>query len=97
MKTGEARRGVGKLVPSMRDTGDQIFTVKCDCGAKVGWTKLSKKPAGHDLGGILEGLMAHQLGISIALWRSIAGCTRGRDDYLEVRRARHSCSSPAAR
>ena len=92
MTTREATRGVNKLAPTSRESGDRIFEVRCDCGTKVGWTKLSRKAPGADLGNRLPSIMAHQLGISLELWRLLAGCQRGRPDYLEAVRANHECS-----
>lgn len=90
MTGGEARRGIAKLVDKPpRDTGDVIWIVRCMCGVKVGWTKMSKKPASRDIGSNLESLMARQLSVSVADWREIAGCRMGRADYLELRAHGH--------
>lgn len=95
MKTGDALVGLEKLLPGVRESGDRVFVIHCECGTKIGWTKLSRKVAGKDLGPNLEGMMAHQLGIRIDLWRLIAGCQRGQADYLAVHRGDHDCPGGA--
>jgi hypothetical protein len=95
VKTADALIGLEKLIPGVRESGDRVFIVRCECGAKIGWTKLSRKTAGYDLGTNLEGMMAHQLGIRTDLWRLIAGCQRERPDYLAAHRGDHNCPGAA--
>lgn len=87
MKIGDVRRGVTKLTDDPpRITTDILWTIRCpDCGRKVGWTKVSKKPNGTDLGRPVEALIPQQLQITTALWREIVGCTQGRAQYLAAR------------
>lgn len=92
MKIGDVRRGVRKLTDSPpRITTDILWTVDCPtCGIKLGWTKVSKKPDGTDLGRFIEGKIPDQLNIPSPLWRDIVACTRGLADYLASRGHSHA-------
>jgi len=85
VKHGEAAAAVDKLSPKKRDTGDRIFNVLCDGDHVIGWTKMSRRPSGEDLSHNLEGLMVRQLQVTKPFWRELAGCTKGRSDYLALR------------
>ncbi len=81
----EIERAVAKLRPIIRNTGDRIFRVEC-CGTMLGWTKRSmRKGRGKDAGPDIVAAIPRQLNIESRLWREIAGCTKGRPDYLEAR------------
>jgi hypothetical protein len=98
VKIGDVKRGVQKLTDSPpRITTDILWTVECPaCGIYLGWTKVSKKPDGTDLGRFIEGSIPHQLNIPSALWRDIAGCTRGLDEYLASRGHSHPSGKAGA-
>ncbi len=86
MKIREIRRGVEKLNPEVpRKTGDVVFIIRCDCGKKLGWTKLSMKPGSTDLGPRLRSLIPDQLNISAEFLAALIGCTKYRSDYLVER------------
>lgn len=91
MTFAEVERAVNKLAPEIRDRGDRIFTVRCGGGHITGWTKVSrKKGTNKDLGHYIEAAIPKQLGIARALWTDIAGCTKGRTEYLAAR-AHEAC------
>ena len=90
MTIGDARRGIRKLTKDKpRNTTDQLWWVECDCGQRVGWTKVSKQPDGTQLGVNLVGRMARQLEIPVEIWKAIAACSVGRADYLRLRHHGH--------
>ena len=89
MKIGEVEGGLRKLGARRRDTGDRVYTVRCDCGMWLGWTKLSRQPRSRDLGPSLARLIPQQLNVDAAMWADIAGCTKGRDEYLVARGHAH--------
>jgi hypothetical protein len=78
----EAARGLSKLEPSYRDTGDRQFRIVCECGTYIAQTKMSRKRGTVQLGDRLESAMASQLGVGTPLWRDIAGCTKGLREFL---------------
>ena len=82
MTRDDAAAGLKKLDPVTRTTGDRQYRLVRDCGAYLGWTKMSRKLGTAHLGAALEVAMAQQLGIRKALWREIAGCTRGLREFL---------------
>lgn len=84
MTADDADAGVKKLLPISRTTGDRQFRFVCDCGTVLGWTKMSRKLGTKNLGANLESLMARQMGITSKLWRDIAGCKKGLDEFLKA-------------
>lgn len=85
MTWDELERAVRKLDPETRDTGDRIWIIKC-CGRTVGYCKRSRaRGRKKDIGRVVAGQIPAELGIDRALWRDIAGCSKGRREYLEAR------------
>lgn len=84
MKAGEVRRGLRKLTDlKPRGTGHAVYRIKCDrCDTQVGWTKLSRKPDGTQLGKRLEGLIPDQLNTTAKVFVALCDCTKGKPDYL---------------
>jgi hypothetical protein len=81
----DVERAVRKLEPEVRDTGDRICKVYC-CGTVVGWTKVSRKQGRNsEVGPRLLALIPKQLEIERRLFEDIAGCTKGRREYLDAR------------
>lgn len=85
MKVRDAAAGIGKLEPLERVRGDRQFLVKCPSGHVVGSTKLSRKHSSDEIGAILQAKICRQLGVSMAFWRELVGCTKDRTAYLEAR------------
>ena len=96
MNQRDALSGLDKLeAEEYRPGADHwFFRVRCRQGHYFVNTKLSHKPGRNVLGPDLVAQMARQLLIQPAFWRQIAGCTRGRDDYLAVARC-DRCSGGA--
>ncbi len=81
MNFGDVERGVRKLDPEVRDTGDRIFNVFCDEGHWLARTKISRRPK-KDLGYDLQRAIPIQLGIPKDLWVEIVGCRKSREAFL---------------
>ena len=82
MTGDDAVAGLKKLPASARNTGDRQYRIVCECGAYLGFTKMSRNTGNRNISANLESLMARQMGISTRLWRDIAGCTKGLREFL---------------
>ncbi len=85
MKFGEVDAAVRvKLRGIVRESGDRILHVVCECGTELGWTKVSRKP-NEQIGQDLVSLIQKQLNIPKQLLVEIVGCSKGRTDYQIAR------------
>lgn len=76
----DVERGVAKLCPKTRESGDRLFYIYCDLDHMVGWTKVSRKPGKHL--GDLEYVIPRQLNVTHALLSDICACVKSRPEYL---------------
>jgi hypothetical protein len=81
MNFADIERGVRKLQPTVRETDHRIFLVVCTCGTLLGRTKVSRK-ASDTVGKAIASSIPRQLNIPRSLWAEIAGCSKGRGEYL---------------